>query len=163
MRNKWIKLGVVTLVMCAAVIMATALAVRMSRTVPLDECSELYRRYCDVPGIRAAFIKDKKINDTVFVDVTLLQAMDDSAWCVLQKDFNLPAIPEELEALFYGDSSRVIVKCIAKGHPEMVIDTSFTKVDMVAYSYFKRTITVFDVTEDNQRKAILRNQLITKD
>lgn len=163
MRNKWIKLGVVTLVMCAAVITATALAVRMSRTVPLDECSELYRRYCDVPGIRAAFIKDKKINDTVFVDVTLLQAMDDSAWCVLQKDFNLPAIPEELEALFYGDSSRVIVKCIAKGHPEMEIDTSFTKVDMVAYSYFKRTITVFDVTEDNQRKAILRNQLIKKD
>ena len=92
MRNKWIKLGVVTLVMCAAVITATTLAVRMSRTVPLDECSELYRRYCDVPGIRAAFIKDKKINDTVFVDVTLLQAMDDSAWCVLQKDFNLPAI-----------------------------------------------------------------------
>ena len=48
------------------------------RTVPLSQCSEVYRRYHDTPGIQASFIKNKQINDTLRLDMTLFEA-DDSA------------------------------------------------------------------------------------
>ena len=31
------------------------------RTVPLSQCSEVYQRYHDIPGIQASFIKNKQI------------------------------------------------------------------------------------------------------
>ena len=40
--------------------------------------SELYNRYADKEGIEASFIKDYKVNDSVFVDVTVLEATTDS-------------------------------------------------------------------------------------
>jgi len=50
------------------------------RTVPLSQCSVVYQRYHDVPGIQAAFIKNKRINDTIEVDMTLFSAADSASF-----------------------------------------------------------------------------------
>ncbi len=72
-------------------IVLVALAVRLwPRTVPFDQCSEVYKRYAVVDGVDATFIKDYKVNDTVFVDVTLLEAKDSVSWTTLKKDFEVP-------------------------------------------------------------------------
>ncbi len=41
-------------------------------TVPLSECSEVYRQYYKTPGIRAAYIQDMTVDDTIHFDMTLL-------------------------------------------------------------------------------------------
>ena len=79
MKRRWTWWGI-PLVMCVVALVVPALVVYHQRTVPLEECSEVYRRYRDVPGIRAAFVKDKQINDSLRLDVTLLQAEDSMAF-----------------------------------------------------------------------------------
>ena len=57
-------------------------------TVPLDECSEVYRRYYKTEGIQAAFIRDMIIVDTVTANVTLLVARDSATYVWLLKDMD---------------------------------------------------------------------------
>nr|MCR4813027.1 hypothetical protein [Bacteroidales bacterium] len=67
------------------------------------ETSELYNRYADKEGIEASFIKDYRVNDSVFVDVTVLEATTDSAWIVLKDNYNIPKMtPEVKKAMSKG-------------------------------------------------------------
>ena len=33
------------------------------RTVPIEECSPVYRKFADMPGIEVSYVKDYRIND----------------------------------------------------------------------------------------------------
>ena len=74
-----------------ALVDATAICIwqHHKHTVPWDECSEVYRRYADTPGVNAAYIKDYQVNDTVTVSVTLLEAIEPAGWETLKNDFNI--------------------------------------------------------------------------
>lgn len=62
---------------------------RHARTVPWDECSEVYRQYAHADGIEATFVHDYPVCDTLSVDVTILQATDSAGWDTLYKKNNL--------------------------------------------------------------------------
>ena len=55
-----------------------------------SEVSDLYRHYEHNPHIRATELHDFPVNDTLAVDVLLLEASSDSAWCALLSDFGMP-------------------------------------------------------------------------
>ena len=75
------------------------------RTVPLDECSPVYRQYEGHEGIEATYMKQYPVDDTTFVDVTLLHATTDSAWVSLCHKFITPEIPDNVkEKIIYGNS-----------------------------------------------------------
>ena len=99
--------GLITLAACFAVLVMAVVVIRYPRTVPLEECSDVYKRYKDVEGVRATYVKDYRVNDTLTVGVTLLEATTDSGWAKLQEGFGIPVIPKELEALLYEDNNRV--------------------------------------------------------
>ncbi len=82
-RLHWI-LAVVLLSLLASA--ATAAVIYWRHTVPLSQTSEVYRRYRDFPGVDAAFIRQMPINDTLRVDMTLLQARDSLAFANLLRD-----------------------------------------------------------------------------
>ena len=84
---------------------AITLVFRWHRIFPTDEVSELYTRYEHVEGLEVSYIKDFKVNDTVCVDVTMLEAKTDSAWTTIQTDFNVPIIPEEYQELLANYNS----------------------------------------------------------
>ena len=46
-----------------------ALVKLFPRTVPLEECSPLYRQYAGHEDIEATFVKDYPVDDTTLVDV----------------------------------------------------------------------------------------------
>ena len=50
---------------------------------PSGETSEVYRQYRHQPGVRAAFIRQMPINDTLRLDMTLLEAEDSAAFADL--------------------------------------------------------------------------------
>ncbi len=62
--------------LCLLVVAASALLTYWRHTVPLSQTSEVYRRYRDLPGIRAAYIRQMPINDTLRLDMTLFEAED---------------------------------------------------------------------------------------
>ena len=76
------------------IILAVALGVitliyRWHRIFPTHEVSEIYSRYAKEEGIDAAFVKDYRVNDTITVDVTLLEATDSAGWSMLKEDFGI--------------------------------------------------------------------------
>ena len=126
------------------------------RTLPPERCSELYQRYYTSSDIRASFIKDKIINDTVTADVTVLEALSDTGWTILQRDFNLPIIPKEVEALFNSDSNKVSIKYINKEGPTHPIDSiNRLNNNIMLVSRPKRTICYFSIDNIKQLYAII--------
>ena len=137
----------------AVVLLGGTLAVKLwPRTVPYEECSELYRRYADAEGINATFIKGFHVNDTVDVDVTLLEATDSAGWEKLISDFNI-----KRESLV-GSSKHVFFRLAKKGHSDRQIDALPENNDMIMIADGMRAVSIFHIDEiKNIRPIIHRN------
>lgn len=74
------------------------------RVVPYAECSEVYRRWADVDGVRATFLRGYRVNDSVIVDATVLQATDSAGWDSLKSyyEFSPTLSDKDLAALADG-------------------------------------------------------------
>ena len=145
MRRRWI----ITLLLTPLLLALVALAVYRCHTVPLSQCSEVYQRYHDTPGIRASFIRDMPINDSITLDVTLLQADDSLAFVRLLQSWNRHPENHVIEE---GDTeqSRSIYSC-PKGHPELKPDIeNKDNNEMVAIFYLKYSVVIFHTENDAQ-------------
>ena len=147
----------ITLLICLLAVGVALVVVRCPRTVPWEQCSEVYKKYSQMDGINAAYIKDYRINDTLTVGVTLLEATTDSGWVTLQEDFGLPVIPKEYEAEFCGDSNKVTVKSFPKSIP-LYTDGDTLVDDIIAISRYKHTIAHFVIQNREQLKLIIHKQ-----
>lgn len=133
------------------VIAGVAIGVRLwPRTVPDAQCSELYEKYAEVEGIRATFIKDYCVNDSVTVDVTVLEAKDSARWQQMLDDFNIYQMtPKELA--LYGDDMYKRVRVAIrpsydyKGLPDSNQDLN----DVISISFPQRQICVFHTSGTN--------------
>lgn len=143
----------VTLTVCLLIVLGTLTVKLWPRTVPFDQCSVAYQTYAGHPGIRAAFIKDYRINDTVFVDVTLLEAIDSTGWDILKKDFEVASLPPELQQLVDNGEDLVFTKSI----PKSEIDKSVFPNDLLAISHMIHTVTVFHINSEIEKYAVLNH------
>ena len=135
-------------------IVLVALAVRLwPRTVPFDQCSDVYKRYAKMDGVDATFIKDYKVNDTVFVDVTLLEAIDSTGWDILKKDFKVPPPPLELQPLIDNGEDLLFTKHI----PKYIANTSAFPYDLLVISHLTHTLTVFHINSDIEKHAVFNH------
>ena len=135
-------------------IVLVALAVRLwPRTVPFDQCSDVYKRYAAVDGVVATFIKDYKVNDTVFVDVTLLEAIDSVSWTTLKKDFEVPDPSPDFQQFIDGGEDLIYVKLIPKSTATYTLLNSYPS-NVLAISHLNRTLTVFHVKSDVEKHAV---------
>ena len=82
MRKHW-KYWLSVLAVALLLAVAGVWWVFQTRQLPLSECSEVYRQYRHLPGVRAAFIRQMPINDTLRLDMTLLEAEDSAAFAAL--------------------------------------------------------------------------------
>jgi hypothetical protein len=136
-------------------IVLVALAVRLwPRTVPFDQCSDLYKQYVAVEGINATYIRDYKVNDTVFVDVTLLEATD-SMWHTLMKDFNIPTPDSDLQQFIDAGENLVVTKLVDKTHYSRPAAPCSSNCEIMAISYTTHSISVFHTVDAGERHAIL--------
>ena len=147
----------VSIIFCILVI-GCILALRLiPRTLSAEQCSEVYQRYANHDGIRASFIKDKRIVGTVSVDVTLLEAFNDSAWASLQEDFNIASPPQEVMD-FAGERFIAIWEAPKKDYA-LPKDTLSLNNDLIAASWSERKICIFSIETLQQLRAIQKNQL----
>ena len=78
----------------------------LSTRCPLPwQCSKLYWQYRGQEGIEASYVRDYPVDDTTFVDVTLLHATTDSAWvsmCLKSLPYDYPE--DKRENVIHGNS-----------------------------------------------------------
>ena len=139
-------------VLATVVVVGVALAVKfLFCAVPYWQSSEVYKKYKDVEGIRASYVKDFRVNDTLTIAVTLLEATESAGWERLMERFGAP--DDMIETVKSNPEARKAwVRMAPKGHPEEMVeggmqggDTEEWGYDMVAISFEPRAIAVFDV------------------
>ena len=152
---------VMVLLCLLAAVVGAAVAYRR-HTVPLDECSEVYRRYHKAEGIQAAFIRDMPINDSLNVDMTLLVADDSLTFVNLLKDFGKSdEIIDELMQHINGVWARSS-KIVPKGHPELPADRDNENNEIMAVIPEKRSTLFFHPQTPEQFDAIIDFVLFEK-
>ena len=145
----WLIVAILAIV--EAVILFVAL--QWKYIFPSREVSEIYARYEKVEGIDVSFVKDYKVNDTVFVDVTLLEATDSMGWVTLKKDFEIPNPSPDVQQFIDNGEDLIFVKVIPKSTTTDTILTPYPN-DVLAISHLKRTLTVFHIKNKEELNAV---------
>lgn len=122
---------------------------------PSHEVSEIYTRYENTDGIDASFIKDFRVNDSVFIDVTLLEAKDSAGWEMLKRDFLVPELNAEWQT--YIDNGEDLIFSIRLTQDNYPINISSDTIvfDMLAISYYSQALTIFHAKNDQEILAAL--------
>jgi hypothetical protein len=133
----------------------TVIVIRAPRTVPLAETSEVYRQYHHLPGVRAAFIHQMPINDTLRLDMTLLEAEDSAAFAALLK--KLAYTDENIHDIMTteGDENSRYTRSYRKNHPEMPKDKEDKSNNDVMGLFYKRYAIAFFHTRCEEDVNIL--------
>lgn len=142
------------IVACLLTLEAVGICVAMNwhRFVSPYEVSEIYSRYAGHEGIEVSFVKGLRINDSVRVDVTLLEATDDSAWAALIQDFGMQPPPPEVTRLAGADI--IEARSMPKGCYSCPHDPDPLKNDEVSFAWARHQISIFHVTSIDQVMAI---------
>lgn len=149
--------GTVLLLLLAV---AVTLTIQWPRLFPYHHTSDLYRHYAAQPGIDATFLKNFPVNDTLCLDVLLLEATDSAGWERLKRDFNIKDFSPE--ALLYIDSTAISFKYAPKRDHSLKQDSVLTENDFVVFSRHQHKIMLFDINEENQNLEIVIHQLKNK-
>ena len=140
-------------VLICSILVGGALVYRyMQYVVPYWQCSEVYKRYHKVEGVRATYVKNYPVNDTLTIGVTLLEATTDSGWAMLQRDFSITPIPPEVINLI--DSNSVDLWLASKRDYSRHKDSILSNNYLIAASRFKHKIAIFDIWSEEQLDAI---------
>lgn len=148
----------VTLTVCLLIVLGTLTVKLWPRTVPFDQCSDVYKRYAKMDGVDATFIKDYKVNDSVFVDVTLLETKDTALWENLCKDFGIASFSQydkeyrELMTLEHSFDQRLVFDTIVSDNDSVCI------MSLIIYSHLNMSMCIFPNIDDNEYDAIINNK-----
>ena len=154
MKHSWI---IVTL--CSLLIIAGACLMLMPRTVPIDQCSDVYRQYQGQEGLEVSFVKQYRVNDTTAVDVTLIHATTDSAWVSLCEEFISQDYPSELMNQFmYG--IHVTQWTVSKTAPQIKVDiSSQNNYNLLVLSSKIKSVCIFHTENIEETLAIIAYQI----
>lgn len=148
----------VTLTVCLLIVLGTLTVKLWPRTVPFEQCSEIYKKYANVEKVKASFIKDFKVNDTVFVDVTLLETKDTALWDSLCKDFGIalfsmyPKEYREIMSIEHSFGQQVIKDTI------VLENDSLYKENLIIFSHINMSMCIFHKINDSQYDAIVNEK-----
>lgn len=145
----WIWMGVILLFEIAAF----TLWKRWYWFFPSHEVSELYSKYEGTEGVNASYVKDYRINDTVFVNVTLIEALDPAHWETLKEEF-------KIDSLSQTDDNTVAFWFAPRNHYNEPMDAELLNNDIVAVDYYKHAIAVFELQSEKQIEAIFAYQIL---
>jgi hypothetical protein len=142
------------LLLCLLASTMPALIVYCNHTVPLEECSEVYRRYRDTPGLQASFIQKKQINDTLCLDMTLLVADDSSAFVQLLKTFGKSEeFIADLMSSILDEDIRFVGR-VPRGQPELPRDPDDSKNDVMAVFPGRKMVAFFHIIDSNEINSV---------
>lgn len=120
---------------------------------PTHAVSEVYTKYAGTDGLNVTFMKDYRVNDSVFADVTLIEALDSTAWELIKEDF-LIKTPEECNVHY--DSTTISMKFAPRNNYASSMDTVLLNNDIILTHFTNKTLLVIKIEEETQIEAINR-------
>jgi hypothetical protein len=136
--------------LAVAEVLIIGLVLQWRYIFPSNEVSDLYKKYAEVDGVDATYIKGYKVNDSVFVDVTMLETKDSVVWDSLCEQLGIlrfSMYPKEYKELMSVDHSfglRHVIDTITKGPRREVIK------NLVVFSHLKKSVCIFHNVNDSQ-------------
>ena len=147
------KRWILTLLMVAAVVAAVAV-VFCRHILPRWQVSDIYRRYEHVDGIAASYIHNYPVNDTLSLDVTLLEATDSDGWQTLSDDFGITPLEDELQQKIDSGKDLVFVREVNGQNMKVQADSICDNTKLIAISYLKKTVCIFHVADDKEIHSV---------
>ena len=118
-----------------------------------SEVSDLYRRYDHTPHIRATELHDFPVNDTLAVDVLLLQATDSLGWETLKTDFNIVTLSPQALQMLINNKSSVGVRMTPKNDIGAPGDTvNLDNNYLLAIDNLEHSVGIFYTKNDQERE-----------
>lgn len=151
MKRSWL----ITILICMLLLGGGGAVLFLPQVVPFDQCSDVYKKYAGMDGVDATFIRDYKVNDTVFVDVTLLEAKDTTAWEELCKDFDIASItqfPVEFRENLTASNSYSLR--VIKDSTDTDCGVEYSR-NVIIFSYPKMSMCIFHNMNYKQYNAIV--------
>lgn len=148
MTRKWI----LTILLSLLLLGGAVVVILSPRVVPFSQTSDIYKQYASSVNIQATFIKDMTINDSVAVDVTLLEARDSAGWERLKNEFGVA------QFLLADNEDRYARRVIAwrapNGRPTERIKLKHPDDWSVSVAPAMRTVCIFHTETDDENKAV---------
>ena len=144
------KRTILTLLMILAVVAAVG-TVFCRHILPRWQVSDLYRRYEHVDGIAASYIHNYHVNDTLTLDVTLLEATTDSSWHALCSDFAISNVVEEIEKI---DPDAVFCRQVNRHDYTQVVLGDSPDAELLTISCATKTLAIFHTCNKNDIRAV---------
>ena len=114
------------------------------------DCSPLYQRYADDPGVEASFVKGFRISDTLTIDATLLRAKDSAGWERLREDFEVTPTSKDDST---SHKKSLITRLNKKGETKPIIDTVLLNNDLLYFNIEQKNIAILHITDTLQLDA----------
>ena len=122
---------------------------------PRSNDASLSRHYNHIPGIKATYFKDYPINDTLSINVTLLEALDSTAWSTLRNDFNIAELDPALQQLIDCGLDPLFTRRVNKDDYTQSVDSTCPNSQLLAFSYKSQSVTLFHITNEKELHAVL--------
>ena len=120
-------------------------------TAPERHVSDLYRHYEHANGIAASYIHNYPVNDTIILDVTLLEATTDSAWQALCSDFAISNMVEEMKGI---DPHVVLSRLVNRHDYSQVAFGDSPDAEILAISCDTKTFSIFHIHDTTEIHAV---------
>lgn len=118
---------------------------------PQQQVSDLYRRYEHVDGIAASYIHNYPVNDTLSLDVTLLEATNDSSWQTLCSDFDISKVVEEMLQI---KPDIVFCRQVNRHDYTQVVLGDSPDAELLTISCASKTLAIFHTSNKNDIRAV---------
>lgn len=150
----------------AVALLAITVVHNWHRIFPEGRVSQVYVRASAVEGIEASFVEDYRLNDTITLDVTLLEAKDSAAWQWLCEELgimSLDDVPLEIRGLFFKPQSfeyfyKSPDTLLLRDRVEVVSDSAESRSDIkdvCVFSRYEKTACLFHGCDKPMRNAIV--------
>lgn len=129
---------------------------------PPVETSSYFELYKTRQDVTVAFFKDKKISDSSTIDVTVIEAVDFSAWYWIVREFQSADAHDNdllLQHMCYGNK-RTAVTMIEPGRVGIKCMDSQASKDVVAINYENKTCYIFNTPTLEQQYYIVSQLLM---
>ena len=153
--------GCIVLLICLLFAGVAVAVIRCPRTVPERECSEVYKRYHKVEGVRATYVKNYPVNDTLTIGVTLLEATDSAGWEYLLHAFNIPQeMIEDADSGLDICTWQAIKDCPETRYDSWLSDDSDeVVVEIVSMSIKNQEICIFHTQDKEEQNAVFDKRI----
>ena len=150
----------IVFLLLAVVVSAMAVLLKYRHTVFHTQKENIFiEHYEGNSGIVPSFISNMRINDTLGIDATILQAADSASWCLLRTEFRVRDLDSTNVEKIKNGKDVFNFRIMEFYYPTFMEEDTLYKDYLVFISHLDQTITIFHLETAEDGIAIFAKAL----